>query len=145
MEPLWTRVRRPWPPLAAAALATLTLAGGILWRRRPPRAAPGPEPPPAVERVPDDRWLAAGEPRAVAARAVHDLRAALWRVLPAAHPALSTFEVLAVTSRELPAEDQRELATVMQALDQVGFAAVHGAEVRALVERARAVAGRLRR
>lgn len=143
LAPLWPAVRRPILPVAAGAVTLVILAGGIAWRRRRPRTLPAPAAPEPDAPLDDRRWLDAGEPRAVAARAMAGLRTALARVVPEAHPALSTFEVLGITARALPEESQRELAGVLTALDQVGFASVHGAAVPQLAEQARALARRL--
>jgi hypothetical protein len=140
LAPLWPDMRRPIAPAAAILVAGLTLAGGVLWRRRGPRSLPDPATPSRGEPIDDARWIAAGEARAVGARVAAELRRALTRVVPAAHPALSTFEVLAITARELPQVEQKELSAVLTALDQVGFAVVHGAEIRDLAKRARALA-----
>lgn len=140
LAPVWPDVRRPWATAGASLVALLALAGGVAWRRRRPRAVPDAVAAPPAEPVGDERWLAAGEPRAVAARAGAELRFALGRVVPAAHPGLSTFEALAASAAELHEAEHKELVAVLAALDQVGYAAIHGAEVRALAERARRLA-----
>ncbi len=66
-----------WPVALAVVLAAGLFAGGVAWRRRAPAAdrpalVPAPAPP-----IADARWLAAGEPKAVAARAAARLRAAI--------------------------------------------------------------------
>ena len=137
LAPLWPDVRRPLPPAIAGGTALLVLIGAIALRRRAPRVLPAPDPPTTDAAVADQRWLRAGEPRAVAARAAAGLRGALARAVPEAHPALSTFEALAVASRALPEAPYRELAALLTALDQVAFAAVHGAAVPQLAEQAR--------
>src|SRR5439155_1610380 len=80
--------RRSALPVAAALLvAGAILAAGLRWRRRAPLTVPPPPPVPLEHEVPDARWLAAGEPKAVAARATYRLRVALARAIPAAgHP-----------------------------------------------------------
>jgi len=82
--------RTPLPALAGLLLSAGMLVGVVAWRRRAPRAR---RPAPDLEidaEVGDTRWVAAGEPRAVAARAFHLLRGALARAVPEAHGALST-------------------------------------------------------
>jgi hypothetical protein len=146
MAPLRPERRSAGPPLAAALLAAGMLAGGLWWRRRPPRAVPPPRPMRAGERdTPDGRWLEAGEPKAVAARAAQRLRAALAAAVPAAHAALSTGECLAVLERAAPHAPLRDLAEVLGALDQVAFATAHGGDVAALAERARRLAAEIAR
>jgi hypothetical protein len=66
-----------WPVALAVVLAAALFAGGVAWRRRGPKGeapavAAAPAPP-----IADARWLAAGEPKAVAARAAARLRAAI--------------------------------------------------------------------
>src|SRR5207245_10135620 len=99
LAPLRAAHRNSLPPLAALALAAGLLAAGVAARRRRPRALePAPHVP--LEReVPDTRWLAAGGPKAVAARPIWRLRAALARAVPGAPPALDTAECPAVGAR----------------------------------------------
>ena len=134
---------RAIPVVAAAALAIGLLAALVAWRRRGP--------PPDGERatvatgseVPDQRWLEAGEPKAVAARAAQRLRSALAQAIPDAHEALSTTECLAVVERARPDAPLRDLRDLLHALDQVAFASAHGVDVAPLAARARALAREL--
>jgi hypothetical protein len=93
--------------------------------------------------VPDDRWLAAGEPKAVAVRATHRLRAAVAAAIPGAHHALATAECLAAVEREAPQARLRELRDVLSAMEQVAFATAHGDDVAALAQLARRLAAEL--
>jgi hypothetical protein len=137
LAPLRAAHRNSLPPLAALGLAAGFLAAGVAARRRRPHAL-GPAPPVPLEReVPDTRWLAAGEPKAVAARAIWRLRAALARSLPEAHPALDTAECLAVVERVRPGAPLRELRDLLEQLDRVAFASAHGTDVAALSAMAR--------
>ena len=129
--------------VGAGAVAGLALASGMLLRRRRPRKVATAGPTAAEPETPDARWLAAGEPKAVAARAAARLRAAVARAVPEAHPALSTAECLAVVAARAPALPLRDLRDVLTALDQVDFATAHGADVGALAQRARALAAKL--
>ena len=133
-------------PIVAAVL----LAGGLLflfifWRRRGPRVVPlGPDI--AVDdAVADTRWLAAGEPKAVAARAAQGLRRAVAHAIPEAHEALSTEECLAIIEQVRPNAPLRDLRDLLHALDQVAFATAHGIDVAPLAARARALARELHR
>jgi hypothetical protein len=140
LAPLRLARRAPLPPLAALLVSAGLLAALVAWRRRAPRAvAPGPDLVLDTE-VPDERWLAMGEPKAVAARAAHALRAAIARMVPAAHEALSTPECLAVVEQARPGAPVRELRDLLAALDRVAFATAHSADVAPLAERARALA-----
>jgi hypothetical protein len=143
LTPFRLQRRGLWPPVVAVGLAVGSLAGLLAWRRRPPRRLDAPPPVVPDAEVPDSRWLAAGEPKAVAARAAHRLRAAIAAGIPAAHDALSTAEVLVIVERERPGAPLRELRDVLAALDQVAFATAHGDDVAALAARARRLAEEL--
>ena len=138
---------------AIPVVAAVLLAGGVLlllvlWRRRAPReVAAGPAV--AVDGpVPDARWLSAGEPKAVAARASQALRRAAAHAIPEAHEALSTTEFLAAIERVRPPPPNvplRDLRELLLALDQVAFAAAHGVDVAPLAARAHTLAREIRR
>jgi hypothetical protein len=132
----------PFPVIAAVLLAAGALLLLILWRRRGPRSVAAQSLAVDVE-VTDARWLAAGEPKAVAARAAQRLRRALAHAIPDAHEALSTAECLAVVERARPDAPLRDLRELLLGLDQVAFATAHGVEVAPLVSRARALAREL--
>jgi hypothetical protein len=71
LAPLRLSRRTPLPALAGLLLSAGVLVAVVAWRRRGPRAL---RPAPDLELDPevgDPRWVAAGEPRAVAARASH--------------------------------------------------------------------------
>ena len=143
IAPLRPRRRNPAVLLLAIAASAVLLAGAIAWRRRPSRVVPPAPPVPLEGEVPDARWLAAGEPKAVAARALGQLRAAIARAHPKAVTALSTTECLAVLATELPDIPLRQVADVLTQLERVAFASAHGADVAMLAERARALAREL--
>ncbi len=143
LGPLRLKRQNPIPLLAA-----ITLAGGMLlaligWRRRAPRRLKDDATTPEDAEIPDQRWLAAGEPKAVAARAAQRLRHAVARAIPDAHEALSTTECLEAVERARPDAPLRDLRELLQALDQVAFATAHGVEVAPLAARARALAREL--
>ncbi len=122
LAPLRLSRRTPWPALAGVLLSAGMLVAIVAWRRRGPRAAltaPDLELDPEIG---DPRWVAAGEPRAVAARASHRLRGAIAHAVPEAHSALSTSECLAVVERARPDAPLRQLRELLGALDQGGGA-----------------------
>lgn len=128
-------------PVIAAGL----LAGGLLllliaWRRRAPRVVAAGAGLAVDAEISDARWLAAGEPKAVAARAAQRLRRAVSHAIPAAHEGLSTEEFLAAVQGARPDAPLRDLRELLVALDQVAFATAHGVEVAPLAARARALA-----
>jgi hypothetical protein len=152
LPPLRPERRRPLPPLAAALAAAALLGAGVAWRRRPPRPPRPPRPgedgvhppvEPEVPGVPDARWLAAGEPKAVAVRARWRLRAAVARAVPEAHLALATAECVATVARVRPEAPVRELRDLLEQLDRVAFASAHGTDVAALAAMARRLAREL--
>jgi hypothetical protein len=143
IAPLRPERRSPAPLLLAIAASAVVLAGATAWRRRPGRRAPAIPHVPLEGEVPDARWLAAGEPKAVAARAAGRLRVAIASAHPRASPGLSTAECLAVLEHELPDIPLRQVTDVLTQLERVAFASAHGTDVAVLAERARALAREL--
>jgi len=131
------------PVAAAAVFAAGALLILIAWRRRSPRDLSHAPALAVAGEVADARWLSAGEPKAVAARASHRLRQALARSIPEAHEALSTAECLAAVERAWPQAPLRDLRELLTALDQVAFAAAHGVDIAPLAARARTLAREL--
>ncbi len=140
LAPVRAHGRRPLWPVAATAVAVGALALTLRWRRRAPRTAAGPPQAPLEGEVGDAVWLGVGEPRAVAARAAAQLRAAVARAVPAAHPGLTTEECLAALARAPAGVAFDEVADVLRGLDQAAFASVPDGEVAALAGRARGLA-----
>lgn len=128
------------PPLVAVGIATVLLVAGVAMRRRRPRTLAPRAQVPVEREVPDARWLAAGEPKAVVARAMWRLRTALAKTVPDAHPALDTAECLSVVERARPHAPIRELRDLLEQLDRVAFASAHGTDVAALAVTARRLA-----
>ena len=143
LGPLRRGARDLGPPLAATLLAGLLLAAGVALRRRGPRAVAPPAPAAAPAEVADTRWLAAGEPKAVAARATWRLRAALARAVPTAHVALANGECLDVVAQARPKAPLGDLRTVLDHLERVEFAAAPGTDVGAIAAIARRLAREL--
>src|SRR2546428_104376 len=131
IAPIRSERRTPRAAAFAAVLSAGLLAAGVRWRRRRPRPPALPPHVPVEPEVPDARWLAAGEPKAVAARAVLQLRVAIAHTVPGANLALSTTECLAVVERARPDAPLRELRAVVEQLDRVEFASGHGPDVAA--------------
>lgn len=140
LGPLRLQRGSPIPLLAAILLAGGALLLLILWRRRAARQVIDGSALALDAEVSDQRWLAAGEPKAVAARAAQRLRSALARAVPSAHEALSTAECLMAVEQAWPNAPLRDLRELLQALDQVAFATAHGVDVAPLAARARALA-----
>ena len=140
LGPLRLTRESPIPVVAAVFLAVGALLGLIAWRRRPPGLATEGPPLGLDAEVADGRWLSAGEPKAIAARAAHRLRSAVARAIPDAHEALSTAECLAAVERVRPDAPLRELRDLLGTLDQVAFATAYSVDVVPLAARARALA-----
>jgi hypothetical protein len=132
-----------WPPIIATVLGLLALFGAVRLRRRGPRAMLPPAQFVTGGGAPDDRWLAAGEPKAVAARATRVLRQALHRVVPEAVEALPVREALEAAEGRLPGTTFRRIRESLLALDQVSYAVAHGADVARVAADARALAQEL--
>jgi hypothetical protein len=143
LGPLRLAGRNPVPALAALLVSIGLLAAGIALRRRGPQSVAALPPVPVDHEVPDARWLAAGEPKAVATRATWRLRAALARAVPAAHVALATPECLAALDQARPGAPVQELRDLLEQLDRVAFASSHGTDVAALATMARRLAAEL--
>ena len=140
LGPLRLTRASPIPVIAAVLLAAGILLGLIAWRRRPPRPVLDAPSLALDAAIPDARWLAASEPKAVAARAAHRLRSAIARAIPEAHEALSTPECLASVERVRPDAPLRELRELLGTLDEVAFATAYSVDVAPLAARARALA-----
>ncbi len=95
-------------------IAGLTLTAGVLLRRRRPKRLAAPAPIRGEPEVADARWLAAGEPKAVAARAAARLRRAIARAGAA----------------------PRDAALLLAQLERVEFAAAQGDDTAELARRA---------
>jgi hypothetical protein len=127
-------VRRAAPLILALAFAIMLLAGWWAWRLRTGRPPAPAGPPPTVPAPPIDRWLAAGEPRAVAAVATERLRAGIERLVPHATRALATDELLVVLEAERPGWPLRDLREMLGALDRARFAPLAADDAAELVE-----------
>lgn len=145
LAPMRGETRDARLPVLALLLTAAALVGGIRWRRRPPRVLPAPAAAAAGAGVPDRRWLEAGEPKAVAARAAGRLRTAIARAVPEAHSGLPTSECLTVVQGRRPQAPVSELRTVLAALDEVAFAGAPEVDVVALARLAETLAERLGR
>jgi hypothetical protein len=141
LAPLGRVARRvlPLTTFVGAVLAALGVWGVVRRRRRPrpvwaTRRGSGAEPPLA-------QWVAAGEPRAVAAVLARQVRERLAELVPAAGAQLPTAECLAVLERERPSWPHREIAELLRTMERARFAPVVpedvvtlGAECEALLD-----------
>jgi len=143
LPPLDPQPAHLWPPLLAGALGVGALVTAIRIRRR---TAPGTVPPAEFVTgggAPDARWLAAGEPKAVAARATRVLRQALARVVPDAVESLPVREALDAAEGKMPGATFRRVRDALLTLDQVAYAVAHGTDVARVAADARTLAREL--
>jgi len=140
LPPVDPRPPAPWIPLLAAVLSLGGLVAAVRLRRRGPRPMPGAAAFVTAAPPPDERWLAAGEPKAVAARASRALRQALARVVPDAGEALPVREALAAAEGRVPGATFRRIRDDLLTLDQVSYAVAHGADVGRVAADARELA-----
>lgn len=132
-----------WPPLIAGVASVVALVLAVRLRRRSARATAPPAEFVTGGGAPDARWLAAGEPKAVAARAARVLREALARVVPDAGEFLPVREALEAAEGKMPGATFRRVRESLLALDQVAYAVAHGTDVGQLAADARTLAGEL--
>lgn len=144
LPPLDPRPDSLWPPVITAVLGLVALVLLVRLRRRGPRSTAPPAEFVMGGGAPDARWLAAGEPKAVAARATRVLRQALARVVPDALESLPVREALDAAEGKVPGTTFRRLRESLLALDQVAFAVAHGSDVAHVAAEARALARELR-
>ena len=143
LPPLDPRGASWWPPVGIAALSVVALVALVRLRRRRPRVTAAPAEFVTSGGAPDARWLAAGEPKAVAARAARVLRQALVRLVPDALESLPVREALDAAEGKIPGATFRRVRESLLALDQVAFAVAHGTDVARVAADARALAREL--
>ena len=143
LPPVDVRPPSPWPPLIAGILSAAALVIAVRLRWRGPRPTPAAAEFVTAGPAPDDRWLGAGEPKAVAARASRALRRALARVVPDANESLPVREALAAAEGRIPGATFRRIREALLTLDQVSYAVAHGADVARVAADARELAREL--
>ena len=135
------------PPLERPVTQTLPaalLVGGVVlvwlgwgmarWRSRP---RPAWEPTADSEaEAPLPRWIAAGEPRAVATVTMHRLRDHVAQLVPEADRSLTVDEWLQVVEASHPSWPIGDLSEVMRALERASFAPAFPSDVIALSDEA---------
>jgi hypothetical protein len=142
LPPLVSREPSAWPAVGALLVACLLLLAGFRWRHRAPRDLSAPAPQTGgngAGSVPDQRWIGAGEYRAVAARAMAELRGALADAAPDIPESLSVEQCAARLEASHASWPVRELVETLQRLEQAAFAAAVGPDVADLAARARAL------
>lgn len=139
LGPLARPARSPAPLVGLVLAASAAVGGwGIARRRTRPRPArrwlsPATQPP-------LERWAAAGERRAVATSAAHELRVAIAASVPAAGRHLALEPCLEVLERECPQWPLRDLAKTLRALERARFAPTVPGDVVVLADEARSLA-----
>lgn len=127
--------------LVGAALG-MTVLWGVARRRTGPRPAPL-EDPVTSSTVPIDRWVAAGEPRAVAAATADRARAWIAAHVPDAGRQLDTDTCLAVLRSRRPEWPLHELADLLRSLERARFAPAVPTDVMIVVDQAELLLQRL--
>jgi len=119
-------------PVAVLVVATIW---GALRRRRGPRPTWDSGGPDMVE-PPVERWIQAGEPRAVAALAMARIRERLQELAPETNLAMSNGEVLTVLNEKHPTWPTGDLSDALLSLERASFAPAVASDVMAIVESA---------
>lgn len=135
-DPLIRNPSRVAPLLVLFVLALGAVAAwGVARQRTRPRPGPGDVAAGSVE-PPIERWVAAGESRAVAAVTADRLREHISDIVPRAGRHLDTEECMHVLHDEVPEWPLRETGDVLRALERARFAPAVPSDVVELVERA---------
>ncbi len=133
-EPIPRDVYRAVP---AALLLTGILVAAVGWgvvRRRPGRRPTWSGPAAAGEGVPVSRWIAAGEPRAVATVSMHRMREQIRMYVADAEPSLDLEAWLRIVEEHHSEWPVRELGEVMRALERASYAPAIPSDVIALAD-----------
>ena len=146
LDPLPVQRRRKLP------LATLLLgviAGSATWgglrRRRRRRRDTRPAPSQDSVAPPIDRWISAGESRAVVTYVAERIRGAIGAWIPPAGRHLDTEACLAVLERERPDWPHRDIREVLKSLDRARFAPAVSGDVTDVIDRAEVLLSELDR
>ncbi|MBI4501348.1 MAG: hypothetical protein HY700_09325 [Gemmatimonadetes bacterium] len=121
------------PLLVATATVLLAAGGWAVTRRRRRRRRESEAAPAAPAAPPVERWIAAGEARAVAAVVADRLRNRIAELAPEADRALSAEECIGVLERRRPDWPLRDLSDALRALERARFAPAVPGDVAALV------------
>ena len=139
-EPIPRNVLRTAPAiLLVMGVVALTVGWGLMRRRsraRPVWAGVGKG---GEDASPVSRWIAAGEPRAVATVTTHEVRVRVQQYVPEAEPSLDLEDWLHTVEAHRPDWPLRELSEVMQALERASFAPAIPSDVIALTDEAQVI------
>lgn len=138
--------RSPTSPVPLLTLVGTVLGVVVLWGmlRRRTRPRPALEPVPAERAdVPIDRWVAAGEARAVAAVTTQRVRARIAELVPGATLQLDTDACLRVLRNERPEWPIAQLTDLLRSLERARFAPVVPSDVMIVVDQAELLLGTL--
>jgi hypothetical protein len=135
-EPIPTNALRVNPAIfLVAGVLMLSLGWGVVRRRsqeRPSWAVSSQ----AGDDVPVLRWIAAGEPRAVATVTMHGMRERIRQYVPEAEPSLDLENWLRTVEAQRPLWPLRELSEIMRALERASYAPAIPSDVIALADEA---------
>ena len=139
-EPIPRNIFRTAPAiLLVMGVVALTVGWGLMRRSsrvRPVWAGVGKG---GEDASPVSRWIAAGEPRAVATVTTHEVRVRVQQYVPEADPSLDLEDWLHTVEAHRPDWPLRELSEVMQALKRASFAPAIPSDVIALTDEAQVI------
>jgi hypothetical protein len=118
-------------PVVAVLLLT---ALSVLIRRRPRHRPEWAATKPVQSDPPAPQWIAAGEPRAVAAYVMSRVRLRLAEILPEASPSLSVDECLEVIAAERPDWPVSVISDLLHSLERSSFAPTVPQDILTLVD-----------
>ena len=110
--------------------------GGLRRRRRRRRSDTRPAPSQDSVAPPIDRWISAGESRAVVTYVAERIRGAIAAWVPPAGRHLDTEACLAILERERPDWPHRDMREVLKSLDRARFAPAVSGDVTDVIDRA---------
>ena len=137
-----TEVRATPALLLVTAVVMMTVGWGIV-RRRPRRRPSWAVAGPGATEIPISRWIGAGEPRAVATVAMHQMRLHVRRYVPDAELSQDLDDWLHTVESHRPDWPVRELSEIMRALERASFAPAIPGDVIALADEAQVLAQHL--
>jgi hypothetical protein len=126
--------------LLAVGVLLLTVGWGVMRRRNRDRPSWNVAGQAGDDDVPVSRWIAAGEPRAVATVTMSAIRERFRHYVPEAEPSLDLESWLRTVEAHRPNWPLHELSEVMRALERASYAPAIPSDVFALADEAQVIA-----
>ena len=133
-EPVPRDVYRATPAVLLLAGVLVVAAGWGVMRRRPGPRPVWSGPADGREDVPVSRWIAAGEPRAVATISMHGMREQIQTYVAEAEPSLDLETWLRTVEQHRSEWPMQQLGEVMRALERASYAPAIPSDVIALAD-----------